>query len=96
MENKWYVTLYKIDRVYGGAEEGGWWFTAGWVQDHEINASFDHEESAIVYADATQGFVDWLNKGKPSIYSVASDGEYILKIENHEPIDFPELHPYYS
>jgi hypothetical protein len=25
----WYVTVYETERVYGGPEEGGWYYTAG-------------------------------------------------------------------
>ena len=27
----WHVTVYKIDRAYGGPEEGGWWYDYGTV-----------------------------------------------------------------
>lgn len=28
-ENRWTVCIYKLDRHYGGPEEGGWWYDSG-------------------------------------------------------------------
>lgn len=33
-ERLFYVNVYAVDRVYGGPEEGGWWFSIGTPLDH--------------------------------------------------------------
>ena len=38
------VAVYDIGRVYGGPEEGGWWFTAGELD--EVQAWFHGEDPA--------------------------------------------------
>lgn len=38
------VAVYSTDRVYGGPEEGGWWYTAGELE--YVHAFYHHEEVA--------------------------------------------------
>jgi hypothetical protein len=33
----WTVAIYLADRVYGGPEEGGWWYEAGYRIDHLLH-----------------------------------------------------------
>ena len=50
----YYLGLYQIELCYGGAEEGGWWYT--W-QDHKESriipaGSFEQQEAAEIAARA--------------------------------------------
>lgn len=42
----WSVAVYDVEGVYGGPEEGGWWYTAGYlVQPMKIRVFEDFEEA---------------------------------------------------
>jgi hypothetical protein len=44
---KHYVSLYESERVYGGPEEGGWWYT---VYNHIASRAFDYLRAAEDFA----------------------------------------------
>lgn len=89
------VHLFKLDRAFGGHEEGGWWFDYGLPEDHPLNRTFSTEAEAIAYRDSISGEADLMNEGLPSLSSVCCQGVYSFLINKGEAKAFPESRPYY-
>lgn len=93
------VSLYMVDRAYGGAEEGGWWFTYGdpCLEHGDLTRLFTDEASALAYLDELQAKADEMNVGRYEISSMASNGRYQAIIDfDHYPRSFPEEQPRYE
>lgn len=43
----YYVNVYKLDRLYGGPEEGGWWYTYGDCIEYHT-ADTQHQAAVIL------------------------------------------------
>lgn len=103
-----WVALYHAALVYGGPEEGGWWYEAGdLVTDcHALDdagvmppTAFTDEGAARSARMAMQAVADaTMNKGKPAMSSVLSTGRYVARIERgaHPPMGFPARRPIYD
>jgi hypothetical protein len=86
----WYVTVYEVDRSYGGSEEGGWWYDTGTVVHEEVYSS---ELTAKVMAERLRE--DYPNNG--SSYSVVyGGGDYRVRVTNCPGKNYPEHHPHYE
>jgi len=92
----WVVCLYLMDRAYGGAEEGGWYYTYGDPVLTTHLRCFALLEDAWLYARSLDPLVDQVNEGRPSISRVASEGEYAAIICDGWPKHFPEDTPHYE
>lgn len=94
------VSVYICDKVYGGLEEGGWYYSTGTpVTDAMplMRVFRDHDEASD-YANRLQRAlnVTW-NIGRPSISSVLSEGEYRAIIDQNEmPAHYPTERPRYE
>lgn len=53
-----YVSIYRTERCFGGAEEGGWWYDC-WT--HEGGIPFPSREAAETYLEALKKEVEELN-----------------------------------
>lgn len=96
----WFVAVFLVDREYGGPEEGGWYYEAGvpvledgiptpmWTADEA--AALQHREVVQRTLDET------VNKGRRSIGSVLSQGEYRAVMDQGWPRPFPETRPRYE
>lgn len=96
-----YVNAYAVSQLYGGPEEGGWWYDAGtplasipvivpddWVgnQDHDdINAAKEQLKAAI----------GWVSK-HPGRYSVIGGDDFEIYVENEMAQPFPSERPHYE
>ena len=94
------VSIYLIDKAFGGNEEGGWYYDCGepCVELGHYTRIFDGWDEADEYADQlNDGFVSDLNEGRPSISSVLSEGRSRAIIdEGHYPRPYPERTPRYE
>jgi hypothetical protein len=90
------VGVYLIDKRYGGPEEGGWWYTAGELV--RIVRLFKNEHAATQYeARLNDKLRVTLNKGRRSISSVLSQGQYrAIFFEDFAPQHFPKERPRYE
>lgn len=88
-----FVNIYDVDKAYGGPEEGGWWYEYG-VPVASIPVKRDATKHEI-HQIATQWahYCNDNNRGRPSMSSVASQGEYLIYIENHFAKEWPEQTP---
>lgn len=90
------VSLYLIDKAFGGREEGGWWFTYGEPEPSIHMRAFATEEEAQAYRKTLEPVLAELNEGLPSIDSVLSRGVYDFIIDEGLPRAFPETRPHYE
>lgn len=89
-----HVNLYLVDRAYGGAEEGGWWYDAGKFVSC-LGKTLD-PVAADTIRDAHAGRLAALNKGRRPISSVLSTGRYEIAIEPRAGESYPKFRPYYE
>jgi hypothetical protein len=78
-----YATVYFVSREYGGPEEGGWYY------DQRVkHASFYVGGMGEVAADALvaslEAWTEFINEDVPPLHSVASEGRYLLVLEERE------------
>jgi len=93
------VSVFMIDQSYGGPEEGGRWYQTGYPDcDYErFTRLFRSESRARHYAQRLEyHLIRHLNKGRPSISSVLSQGRYEALVCDGMPKAFPEERPYYE
>ena len=94
----YYVTLYMVDRAFGGHEEGGWWYDYGYPVMDSVNRCFQSEDEAYAYANSPEviAIVDNLNADRSDINSINCDGVYRVIVDDKFPAEFPTERPYYS
>jgi hypothetical protein len=96
------VAIYMEDKLYGGPEEGGWYYHGGELVTEPRAANFlrgfDKEEDAQDYADALNlGVIAQWNEGRPEISSALSEGRYVAIYDEGMPKPyFPEETPHYD
>ena len=91
----YYVNEYFVDQLYGGPEEGGWWFEYGRFtrcigQYHDINLAWHVQRGFQKILD------NEVNAGRPSITSVVSEGVYKVRLDNLKGQDYPTYQPRYE
>jgi hypothetical protein len=102
----WTVAIYLVDRVYGGPEEGGWWYEAGERQDHIIEGMHPATPLSVLYSEhdakTRMAYVqkkldEGPNVGRRDIGSMLSTGKYFAQMyQGHPPARFPETRPHYE
>ena len=93
-----YINVYFITREYGGPEEGGWWYdleTSADKADLPNHLSPSMTYSSKVKRDA-EAWVESENEGQPPLYSVASRGLYVVRVEEHRSKVYPASRPHYE
>lgn len=97
---RWHVHEFDISQVYGGSEEGGWWFDSGNPTGRKLGP-FDCEETAIRYC---RGLNDVENNrqeeeedyGYTSVLSYRSN-HYSWRVENSAvAYPYPANRPHYE
>ena len=85
-----FVTVYEMDRLYGGPEEGEWYYDAGSVvlcrQVPTTDAERVREELREEYP----------NTGKRYSVIYSGYGDYDVCISDEPGRDFPEYTPHYE
>jgi hypothetical protein len=87
-----WVTLYLVDRAYGGPEEGGWWYDTGEVIATWPVPERDLAEDIILMAK----HAGYTNEGRRDIGSVLSDGIYEFTVDWEPGQDYPQRTPHYE
>ena len=89
-----YVNEYVTRRIYGGPEEGGWWFDAGeFVRTHAICATKGEAKAAV------RKLGDYLRTARRGQYepsSVLCRGYTELQLETHPGRNYPTETPRYE
>ena len=94
-----WVAAYLENRIFGGPEEGGWYFDRGTlVTDPEVYgtlqafpAGFPTREAAAAHAERMRGGLAVLNAGRRPTWSVLSTGIYV--VETIKALTLPPYHP---
>jgi hypothetical protein len=89
------VYLFEVDRAYGGAEEGGWWFDVGQPVTHSANRTFSDRGTALSYYRSLAGLEEEINEGLAPLESVLCSGVYRFIVSKGAPQAFPEIRPHY-
>ena len=98
LKGTYWVGIYDTDRLFGGREEGGWWYNSG-VLKHAIKKKFSSLEDAHRYRHALQQKLNprFNNRGSFSdLGSVLCEGRMTAEVfKGYLPSMFPEQRPYY-
>lgn len=93
---QWHINVYELDRAYGGAEEGGWWYDCG-----ELIHTIPVMDEDIT-DDEIEKLCDLLEKIYPAKtdYDVGSvlysGGAYAVVVEPKEGESYPQERPRYE
>ncbi len=99
------IALYLVSRIYGGPQEGGWWFDAGYpvlMAEHPaLLPRFIHsmDEDAIHSALNDMKAVlnaSGLNNGRRPLGSVLATNIYQIRESDGLPTAFPAVTPIYE
>ena len=99
MKLRYHVTIFFVDRRFGGNEEGEWWYDAGYPEKDLSSHSFFDLEKAREYLDKVlYPIADKINKdeGRREIGSSISNGCHIPMITDGLPRHFPLHRPRYE
>ena len=103
----WVVDVYLVQLLYGGPEEGGWWYQSGELcRDPEVLevlppsslgriGYFASEEAARESREHVQDILDeTVNSGRPHPLWT---GRYVARLtENYPELGFPKERPHYE
>lgn len=92
----WVVCLFLIDQAYGGAEEGGWWYTYGDPVLTSHMRVFNDRDEAVRYSQSLQAETDRMNEGRPKISDSNSIGRFDTMVCEGWPKAFPDRIPRYE
>lgn len=93
---RYIVALYEIDRAYGGAEEGGWYFDTGELV--RLLALAPTEDRAVSLAARANRLLERLQRHRRRVDSVLyAGGRHVAIVyEWIAPASFPEHRPQYG
>jgi hypothetical protein len=97
--NNYTVAFFLVDQSYGGPEEGGWYYSCGVPSDElaRFTRGFRDETKALEYAlKLNRRVAPLVNRGRPSISSVLSQGRYYAEVCDGLPKPYPEHTPRYE
>jgi len=81
-----FVNVYRVDRCYGGPEEGGWYYDAGEIVETHIVVG---EQAARLLSNALIAG-RFSNEGSRGLGSVLSAGEWRICVEDCPGENFPK------
>jgi hypothetical protein len=97
-----YVAVHFDTRLFGGPEEGEWWYirslvaTTAKAQSPAIRCFLDFER-AIAFSDRLQGFLDRANpQNSVPVSSVNSQGSFLAKVSSEYPTNSNSDRPFYE
>jgi hypothetical protein len=97
MSAPWTVAFYRLDRCYGGGEEGGWWFDTGDLE-RPAKRTFATEDEACIYSSRVNRLLRLIQRHKRSIGSMGyNGGRYGASVyEGPPPSFYPPHQPFYE
>jgi hypothetical protein len=89
---RWFISVYLVNRAFGGPHEGGWWYDCGEIVDYRMTT----RESSVSHLKRKLAEM-YPNDGRLPASSVNSEGEYRVRVTRHRPVEFfPEAKPHYE
>jgi hypothetical protein len=92
------VALYRVDRAYGGPEEGGWWFDTGELL-RIVRVVKDREKAYAIarrYNDFMRSFRKRYRVPEPDSVICTGVVEARVFSSNEVPTHFPQVTPQYE
>lgn len=88
----WTVGVYTSYQVYGGPEEGGWWYSAGSLTEYGRMRFFDNFEEAQAYSNELWRWVEGQNERRDR-----GDERLVVRCTTNALPDayYPKKRPYY-
>ena len=84
------IAVYETDRVYGGPEEGGWWYETGELV-HKVTVAASEVRQVMDRLDKTYPYT----KGRYSVNY--SGGDYSMEVwDEQPPVRYPLERPHYE
>ena len=91
MKKRYWAVVYEVDRIYGGPEEGGWWYDAGTLVKSK---EFKSEDEAKAKAKKWRKKFPDTGASSSVIYR---GGDYHVYVSTKEPVVYyPEVAPHYE
>lgn len=87
----WWVNVYSVERLYGGPEEGGWWYDAG-TPVASIECETEEEAEQI----KTKAEKEYGPMAHGNIYSVQGGVQIRVHIEELKGVPWPARTPHYE
>lgn len=94
-----YVNTHLVTQVYGGPEEGGWWYTKGQPIESlrvELGADPDAAKGLELLKKAAQCWCDKENAERPDLYASNSRGVYEVRVQDGFAEHYPKERPHYE
>jgi hypothetical protein len=90
-----YLCIYLVEKLYGGPEEGGWWYATGTLISCRRLRSRSH---VVRKHHAALKWCKKMNKIENRIPEdqVNSDGYYRAWVSDFKGANFPERRPHYE
>ena len=89
-----HVNAYSVDRIYGGPEEGGWWYDSG-----EPLGSImieDTDENRTAAKNLLRERFSSQFEGNRDRHSVIGEENLEIYVEDHHAKPYPETRPHYE
>lgn len=86
---KWFVSLYRTSRAYGGPEEGGWWYGTG--EPLKSQAFATRGEAERFRAKYDEEVAAWKKR-----HTWPGDDKLMVRIERQHPREWPQYRPRYE
>jgi hypothetical protein len=86
-----YVNIYRVDRCYGGPEEGGWWYDMWRLED---SLCIRHKDLKELIPIVERNY--WNNPKSPPLSSVISQGEWKIYVELKKAESETTSRPHYE
>lgn len=99
MPSTYLVAAYHVDKLFGGREEGGWWYDAG--QIIRVVRKFNSQDKAYDYCNRLNRKLHSRrigpNQGRRELSSVLSDGVVQAVVcEDWAVQHYPDRKPHYE
>jgi len=93
-----YVNVYELDSLYGGPEEGGWWYDVGTPFLSLKVEQYDRAGDIIDLTVALREQYRDNGNRRSTVYREVSDKptDYAVVIEDHPAREWPEETPRYE
>jgi hypothetical protein len=93
---RYVVAFYRMDRAYGGPEEGGWWYDCGTLE--RLYRVYTYDNGAHQAVNRANRLLERLQRNHRQIDSVIYDQSRFRAImfEGIPPDHYPRDRPHYS